>query len=762
MISIEILTKHVAAAKQQDREAFIFLFNHTKDYIYSVAYSLTQDTQEAQDIVQEVYLRVWMHLSDLHEDRSFLRWIHSITFNISQDHLRQRLQEQNALASAAEDLVLQKTSFDEWFLRSWKQEIIRDMVQALPEEQRDAIYLFYFQDRTVGEIAAIQNCSINTVKSRLYYARNTLQKLIEAEEKKTGELRLSPAVIAMTSVMMLPMVPISLPHAESIRILMAVFAAAESMNGGISFAQVYDEQETAAAQGFLRQIMSAIEKHWIIRIHSNTVIVLLAMVILLAFGFVFIGRVLERQTSISGVYPSAQTTMVDNAEAVPTPANPVEEFTPTAPKILAQGQCGDTAQFTVTDDGVLRITGKGRIGLEETWRWTALLNGEDQSLFSMEELDPYRDFVKEIIVEDGITEIGYAAFARANIESISLPDSCTRVAAGSLFACASLKEFVFPPHVVDIEDCVLKDCISLKKLVVSEDAVYIGSEAFSGCFELQEIEFRGNALKKIGGAAFNQLSSLKTLQLPDSVERIMSGAISHCSIEMLDLSGLKNPVIDGSAIRDCNELRTVLMPEHMDRIRTTTIYNCPNLTTVVLGTDTKSIDQKAFHNAALTEITIPASVVSIASGAFAGNRNLAAIRVDDANPHYCDVDGVLFHRSMDTIHTYPSHRAETSYILPESVRTIGNQAFAYNKSLITLVIPGDVTVLEKQGVYQLPSLTGIYFQSSLPQIWAVNAITGCNKLTLYVSKPTDGMVDGTWTAPDGTVYPMEIIKNPES
>ena len=186
MISIEILTKHVAAAKQQDREAFIFLFNHTKDYIYSVAYSLTQDTQEAQDIVQEVYLRVWMHLSDLHEDRSFLRWIHSITFNISQDHLRQKKQEQNALASAAEDMMLQKTSFDEWFLRSWKQEIIRDMVQALPEEQRDAVYLFYFQDRTVGEIAAIQNCSINTVKSRLYYARNTLQKLIEAEEKKTA------------------------------------------------------------------------------------------------------------------------------------------------------------------------------------------------------------------------------------------------------------------------------------------------------------------------------------------------------------------------------------------------------------------------------------------------------------------------------------------------------------------------------------------------------------------------------------------------
>ncbi len=755
MISIEILTKHVAAAKQQDREAFTFLFDHTKDYTYSIAYSLLQDTQEAQDIVQEVYLRVWMHLSDLHEDRSFLRWLHSITFNISQDHLREKMQQQNALNSAAEDLVLQKTSFDEWFLRSWKQETIRDMVQALPEEQREAVYLFYFQDRTVGEIAAIQNCSINTVKSRLFYARNTLQKLIETEEKKTGEMHLPPAVIAMTSVMMLPMMQIPLPHADSLRILMAVFAAAESMNGGISFAQVYDERENHARRGFFGRLVSAIEKHWIIRIHSSTVIALLAAVIFLSFGFIFIGRILERQASISDV----QTNTTVGTEIAAVPENPIAESTQPIQNVLAEGKLCDTVRYTVTDDGVLRISGEGRVGFEETWRWEALKNGEDQSVFQVEGLSLYRETVTSVIIEDGITEIAYGAFARSpKLETISFPESCTRIGAGAFFACPSLTAFVFPPRVADVEDCVLKNCTALKTIVVSEDARYIGSEALSGCTALETVEFRGNKLKTIGGSAFCELPSLKTLTLPDSVEKIMSGAFCWLELESLDLSNLKHTVIDSSAIRDCTALKTLLLPQRMDRIASTTVYNCPELSTVVLGKNTVSISKKAFHSAPLTEITIPASVSDIAAAAFAGNKSLVAIRVDDGNPYYRDVDGVLFNRSMDTIHTYPIKRGGTSYVLPESVSVIAHEAFAYNTILKTLVIPGDIRILENRALANLSALTGVYFQSSIPEIWAEDAIMNCNHIVLYYPKSAEGMTEETWIAPDGTEYRTKMTE----
>ncbi len=759
MISIEVLTKHVAAAKQQDRDAFTFLFNHTKDYTYSIAYSLTQDTQESQDIVQEVYLRVWMHLSDLQEDRSFLRWLHSITFNISQDHLRQKMNRQNALDSAAEDFWLQKTSFDEWFMQSWKQELIRDMVQALPEEQREAVYLYYFQDRTVGEIAAMQNCPINTVKSRLFYARNTLQKLIEAEEKRTGNLHLPPAVIAMTSVMMLPVMQVSLPHADSVRILMAIFTAAESMRGGISYAQVYPEQENSAHRGFWRRLFSSIETHWIVRIKSSTVVALLAAVILFAAGCIVFGRIMERRTST--VIPNEQITVQPNVavDAEGVPADTQTAIGQIAPAVLVKGSLGDTVQYTVTDDGVLRISGEGRVGLQDAWRWDALSRlKEDQSIFQLESLGQYRDFITAVIVEEGISEIGYAAFARTpNLETVSLPDSCTRVASGAFYACPALTEMIFPPYVENIEDCVLKACTSLKRVVVSEDARYIGSEAFADCYQLESVEFPGNQLETIGGGVFCNLPALKTLRLPDSVKQIMSGAIQSIGIEILDLSNLKHTDINGSAIRDCFALHTLLLPERMDKVSTSTVYNCTSLTTVILGPETNAIAQKAFSNAALTEITIPASVSSIAGGAFSGQKHLTAVWVDDENPYYCDVDGVLYNRSMDTIHTYPRGRMETSYILPESVSMIAQMAFANNSVLQTIVIPGDIAVLENKAILSMSALTGLYFQSSMPEIWAAEAVTNSPKLVLYCPESTVGISDGTWTAPDGTVFQINVM-----
>ena len=144
MINIDVLSNYVAAAKKQDRDAFTALFQYTKDYTYGIALSFLSDEEEAQDIVQEVYLRVWLHLPDLREDRSFLRWLHSITFNISQDHLQQRALQKKAINSAAEELFLQKSTFDEWMLKSWKQETIHEMVATLPDVQREAVYLFYF------------------------------------------------------------------------------------------------------------------------------------------------------------------------------------------------------------------------------------------------------------------------------------------------------------------------------------------------------------------------------------------------------------------------------------------------------------------------------------------------------------------------------------------------------------------------------------------------------------------------------------------
>ena len=276
MIDLEALTQYVKKAKTGDSAAFAALFEATKDYTYAIAYALLEDLCEAQDVVQETYLKVYLQLDTLRDDRSFLRWLHTITYNLTQDHIRSHTQERLALAEVAEQKRNTQLTLDEWMMDTWKQDIIRDMIKALPPEQQEVIRLYYFQNRSVGEIAVLQDCPINTVKSRLFYARNTLQKLIEAEEERTGRMHLSPVVTILAATLMLPDVGMTLPREDAMRILAAVFTAVGSADGialvGIPGEEAADTSR--AASGETNRLSLAVrlwmffDKRWFLRLRG--------------------------------------------------------------------------------------------------------------------------------------------------------------------------------------------------------------------------------------------------------------------------------------------------------------------------------------------------------------------------------------------------------------------------------------------------------------------------------------------------------------
>ena len=252
------------------------------------------------------------------------------------------------------------------------------------------------------------------------------------------------------------------------------------------------------------------------------------------------------------------------------------------------------------------------------------------------------------------------------------------------------------------------------------------------------------------------LPSLKTLTLPGSIEKIQNHAIRNVGVEILDLSNLSYPTLESYTIRDCDKLETLLLPTSIDKLPQRTVINCKKLTNVIIGENTKSISKNVFENVAVTEITIPSGVTMIESGAFAKMDRLAAIWVDDENPRYCDVDGVLYTHSMDTVHTYPIARPGSSYILPTSVSTIGSYAFIDNQKLSTLYVTGNLMCMESHSLYRLPLLSALYFWEGLPVIWENNAVNQCEQLVLYCPEEENGGIDGEWTAPDGTVFQVKI------
>ncbi len=116
---------------------------------------------------------------------------------------------------------------------------------------------------------------------------------------------------------------------------------------------------------------------------------------------------------------------------------------------------------------------------------------------------------------------------------------------------------------------------------------------------------------------------------------------------------------------------------------------CVRLASVTIPDCVATLGGYAFAGcSSLTTITIPDSVTSIGIGAFAGCTGLTAIEVDGLNQAYSSLEGVLLNKSLDTLIACPGRKAG-SYLIPDSVTSIGNLAFAYCISLTSVYFGGD-------------------------------------------------------------------------
>ena len=215
-----------------------------------------------------------------------------------------------------------------------------------------------------------------------------------------------------------------------------------------------------------------------------------------------------------------------------------------------------------------------------------------------------------------------------------------------------------------------------------------------------------NSVTSIGEYAFYECSKLTSITIPNSVTSIGDYAFGFCS-----------------------SLTSVTIPNSVTSIGNNAFYNCRSLTSVTIPNSVISIGSYAFSNcSSLTSVTIPNSVTSIGDYAFNNCSSLTSITVDYGNPNYCDIDGVLFNKNKTTLIRYPEGKSATSYIIPNSVTSIGIYAFYKCSSLTSVTIPNSVTSIGSHAFNDCSNLTYITIPNSVTSI-GNNAFNGCTGLT---------------------------------
>ena len=177
----------------------------------------------------------------------------------------------------------------------------------------------------------------------------------------------------------------------------------------------------------------------------------------------------------------------------------------------------------------------------------------------------------------------------------------------------------------------------------------------------------------------------------------------------------------------CKCLESVEIPSSVKTIGEEAFWYCENLKSIVIPEAVTSLGRYAFlHCRSLTGIKIPKNVTSIAGSAFVDCTSLTGINVDAGNTVYSSVDGALFDKNKEKLIAYPAGKCG-EYVIPDSVSSIGDNAFSYCYGLTGITIPESVTNIGERAFYECLGLTNIIVPEGVTKIEKLTFGT-CTKL----------------------------------
>ena len=177
--------ERVLRAKGGDTDAFEMLVIQHGQYVYNLAIRILQDAQEAEDLSQEAFLRVWRALPHFRAESSFRTWLYRIVTNLCYDRLPRLKKE---LAALDPDVVTNLTddhmSPEASILTDELEARLHKMIHDMPEGYRLLFTLRHLQGMSYSEIAEVTGMPLGTVKTGIFRGRKLLKAEIEAYDSE--------------------------------------------------------------------------------------------------------------------------------------------------------------------------------------------------------------------------------------------------------------------------------------------------------------------------------------------------------------------------------------------------------------------------------------------------------------------------------------------------------------------------------------------------------------------------------------------------
>ena len=378
-----------------------------------------------------------------------------------------------------------------------------------------------------------------------------------------------------------------------------------------------------------------------------------------------------------------------------------------------------------------------------------------------------------------VTSILPHAFDRAteNLLSVTIPNTVKYIGEYAFQSC-KLESLTIPASIDSLANYALW-LIKVNKLTFedSDNEIYVGKcqvNMFSGSEEVEEL-YLGRNVRSYGGMFSN--NAVKRVTIGDRVTKISPSCFNNCqSLQTLILgNGLTS--IEQDAFRNCIALKSVTLPQSLTYIGINAFYGCSGLTSIKFPSNLKTIDQWAFINTNLEEITIPPSVETIGEYAFS-LKSLKKVTLKDG-PSVLTVgrnanSGSIFSGDIQSIEEayigrkmMPDEKCSSSFFnnnqtlkkvtfgpyitevsdyyfqnckqledikLHANISLIGKYAFSSCNALKNIGFPASLKKIDNYAFYNSKGLESLTFNMSLEEI-GEGGFYGCNELKTVVLPP---------------------------